>query len=185
MTKAAVGRLVTNIILAIAIVCFASTMAFVALGNNSNDSYIFGLKPYIITSGSMAPELEVNSLVLIAETNYDEVQVGDIISYRSGSYDLPICHRVIDKTDDGLITQGDNVSIPDGEAVTADMVRGKLIWHTNLLAGYITFVQERGVLVGVILPLLVVLAIVAAIYLMPRRHKSNEEPDDGTTPKSK
>jgi signal peptidase len=170
MTKTRLRQISTNIILALSVGCFVASMLFIAFGRaNDGESFIFGVRPYIVTSGSMSPELAVNSLTLVAQSSYDDVAVGDIISYRSGNSQLPVSHRVIEKTDVGLVTKGDNVSLADEQPVTPEMFHGKLIWHTNFLAGYITFVQSRGVLAGVALPMLVIFAIIAAIYLFPKK----------------
>ena len=174
-SKFSIRHLITNILLVFAVICFLFTIFFAILAKDSTeDIFILGYKPYIITSASMSPELSVHSVILIRQTPFDEIQVGDIISYRASNYNLPVCHRVIEITENGLITKGDNVNVPDQEVVTSDMFRGKLIWHTNFFAGYITFVQEKGIFIGLILPALLIFGLIFALYLVPKKVKQKE-----------
>jgi signal peptidase len=177
--KFSVRNLLNNLFLVLAVLIFLFTLCFAWInGSSKNDTYIFGFKPYIITSGSMAPEIETNSLALLKQVPYKDIKVGDIISYRSASYDLPVLHRVIEIGEDGFTTKGDNVKIPDAETITPDMFRGKLIANTNFFAGYITFVQVKGVFLGVVLPLLVLLAIIFALFLLPKKKSKEHKPEE-------
>ena len=180
-----IGNLITNIFLCLSVIIFIGTIIFSSLGGSKPDAFILGHKPFIITSGSMAPELPVNSIVLIKQTSFDSVKVGDIISFKSDNYDLPICHRIAKITDQGFITKGDNVDIPDQEIVTSEKLLGKLIFKTSFFASYITFVQQRGVLLGVILPVIIIIDVIISVrYLLSRGHpKDPKDPQPKTSSK--
>jgi len=59
--------------------------------------FIFGYKPYIVQSGSMEPALRVNSLIIVRQGGFEQVEIGDKISFRAPGFDVNVCHRVIAK----------------------------------------------------------------------------------------
>lgn len=67
---------------------------------------------YVVSSGSMIPDLQVHDLIVInANRAFAEVQTGDVIVYeRPSDHDRVIVHRVVSIIDDQpktLRTQGD------------------------------------------------------------------------------
>lgn len=85
---------------------------------------ILDINPYVIVSGSMESELPVGSVCLV-DCQQKEPEVGDIISYKA--QDAIITHRVIEKTDDGCITKGDNNSVADPGIVKPKQIFGTVI----------------------------------------------------------
>ena len=85
---------------------------------------ILDINPYVIVSGSMESELPVGSVCLV-DCQQKEPGVGDIISYKA--QDAIITHRVIEKTDDGYITKGDNNSVADPGIVKPKQIFGTVI----------------------------------------------------------
>jgi signal peptidase len=91
---------------------------------------LFGFYPTIVASGSMSPALEVGDMSIVISTNPSNIQVGDVIQYWQGE-EMNL-HRVvqIQETESGVefITKGDANNVPDTIPVTADQIRGKLIF---------------------------------------------------------
>ena len=94
--------------------------------NNSNVFFIES-KGY-----SMYPFLRNRSKVLVKETPFNNLKVGDIIVYRSSSQ--MICHRLVRKLDQGdnkiLYVRGD-AARGLGEPVTEQMLIGKVVGITK------------------------------------------------------
>lgn len=90
---------------------------------------LLGVTPSVVSGVSMEPSMEVGDVVLMRETDPENIKVGDVIQYRVpvGS----IIHRVIEieETDTGLvfITQGDNNNTPD-EPVLESQVEGRIVY---------------------------------------------------------
>ena len=82
---------------------------------------ILDINPYVIVSGSMEPELPVGSVCLV-DCQQKEPETGDIISYKAK--DTIITHRVIEETDGGYITKGDNNSVADPGIVKSKQIFG-------------------------------------------------------------
>lgn len=79
----------------------------------------FLVSPYkvlVVRSDSMEPALKVGSIV-IAERLGDaaSLRVGDIVTYKNPAVPFTITHRIIEVTEEGFVTKGDNLKIDDGE----------------------------------------------------------------------
>ena len=86
---------------------------------------IMDLKPVVVLSGSMEPAIKTGSLAFI-DTSNRTVFVGDVISFRAG--DLLVSHRVIEITDQGYRTKGDNNDVADAGIVKDSSVEGKILF---------------------------------------------------------
>jgi signal peptidase I len=86
-----------------------------------------------VLSGSMEPVLGVGGLVIIRPVDAQDVNVGDVISFKLPDINTPICHRIIEKsqTADGLVfkTKGDANEEADQNPVPAEAVNGKEIFY--------------------------------------------------------
>lgn len=61
-----------------------------------------------VTSGSMEPELQRGDLIVVRGQSFDEITEGDIIVFQPEYTQVPIIHRVIDRTGTTLETKGDD-----------------------------------------------------------------------------
>ncbi|MFO7793512.1 MAG: signal peptidase I [Candidatus Nanohaloarchaea archaeon] len=94
---------------------------------------------FIVTSGSMEPEIETGSLLFTRPVAAERVIVGDTITFQEdGEYTT---HKVIRKnnTDEGItfVTQGVNNEAPDPGTVTAGELTGVKLFSIPFL-GYAT-----------------------------------------------
>ena len=93
-------------------------------------SGLLGFYPTIIASGSMTPTMDVGDIAITVSTDPYKIQVGDIIQYWQGQ-EMNM-HRVVEirQTESGeqFITKGDANNVPDSDPVSADQIRGKLIF---------------------------------------------------------
>lgn len=87
-----------------------------------NKASVLGYKINHVMSGSMNPIIQTDDYILSKAANFNDVKVGDIITYRCSAKDLKgyekyqdeiIIHRVIEKNDDYLKTKGDANEIAD------------------------------------------------------------------------
>ena len=109
---------------------------------------ILDINPYVIVSGSMEPELPVGSVCLV-DCQQKEPEVGDIISYKA--QDAIITHRVIEKTDDGYITKGDNNSVADPGIVKPKQIFGTVICSIPKVGYAVMFMRTlKGIVLTII-----------------------------------
>ena len=72
--------------------------------------FIFNIRPVIVVSGSMEPEITTGSMAFI-DGDLKEPDIGDIIAYRTGKN--TVTHRVIEEKGEGYITKGDANYVAD------------------------------------------------------------------------
>ena len=89
---------------------------------------MFGFQPVVVSGPSMNPTLEVGDMVVIQEASPDEVEVGDIIRFRQGGFQ--VIHRVVAIEDGGsqpiFMTRGDNNNTNDAPVLAANL-EGKVV----------------------------------------------------------
>ena len=98
--------------------------------------YSCGIVPYVVLSGSMEPTIETGSVCFINKhADYDSIKEDDIIAFQMKNGTL-VTHRVVEVTDSGLTTKGDNNEDIDGSTITKSEFVGKnLFWIPKV--GYV------------------------------------------------
>lgn len=104
----------------------------------------FGIKPFVVLSGSMEPTIPTGSLVFV-DTKYTDVQVDDIITFglSTGKKSVMVTHRVNDIQDGMIQTKGDNNDEPDGW-LDPEAVIGVVKLHIPWLGIVLDFLQKKG-----------------------------------------
>ena len=95
---------------------------------------LIGFRSYTVLSGSMEPKFYPGDLVVSLHKNRANIKEGDIITFRDD--EEIVTHRIIDKTQEGYITKGDNNNAADSFAVSNDNIIGKVLFDIPN-AGYI------------------------------------------------
>lgn len=96
---------------------------------------IAGIKPYIVLSGSMEPQIQTGSMAYI-DSNIDPYAIhkGDIITYKLS--DTIVTHRVVDETVASVTTKGDANEEQDFSPVVRSNILGKYLFSIPYL-GYL------------------------------------------------
>lgn len=121
------------------------------------------VQAFTILSGSMEPEYSVGALILVKETTPDELDVGDVITYKLGGSTI-VTHRIYEivpdeNNADGVCyrMKGDANDVVDASLVAPSQIIGKPILNVDKLgyaADYLTSSRGRPILVGVGLALI-------------------------------
>ena len=169
--KLKLGKIINNIFLGFSIVVFLFVCFIVFFSStDKKDIYILGYKPYVVVSDSMYPYIKVNSIVITKRVNYNDIKVGDVISFDVETIEYSVCHRVIEITDDGLVTKGDNSAVIDVAKVREENLNGKLVLKTNILADILKLVEVHGVFLIIVVPIaLVVMVVISVKMFMPSK----------------
>lgn len=102
------------------------------------ETSLFGYQLKTVLSGSMEPEMQVGSVILVKQTEGDDTfESGDVITFMTKDAIL-VTHRIIGVENDGqrFITKGDNNNGPDVEPVLAHNIVGKYSGWTLPYVGY-------------------------------------------------
>lgn len=120
---------------------------------------VFGVKPVIVLSGSMEPEIMTGDLIFLHKTDTADLKEGDVICYLTSG--KAVTHRITKVTtgEDGelrFITQGDANNVEDRLPVRAEQVEG--IWKGGRIGGLgekIMAVQTpTGMVITILCPVL-------------------------------
>lgn len=89
---------------------------------NNRPKFVFGKTILWVETGSMKPEIDERSYILVSSADKKDVKVGDVIVFVCKDKSLPVynalvTHRVIEVTEAGYITKGDNNPAADSLAV--------------------------------------------------------------------
>lgn len=93
-------------------------ISFFKNGCNINKATIFNLKPSIVISASMQPELNIGDIILLQKA--DNYKVNDIAAYEKE--DKLIVHRIIDIQEDYVYLKGDNNLFADKPVKSEDIL---------------------------------------------------------------
>lgn len=131
---------------------------------------IFGYSMFEIASGSMEPVLKVGDLIIVYTS--DDFKTNDIITYKEK--DDFITHRVIDITDNYVITKGDANNSVDYK-VQKDRVIGKVVFTIPNGGTIRKILLTPSVMISIIITLIM---ISLCFSYIPRRKKKNDNLDD-------
>ena len=112
----------------------------------------FGIKSYVIISGSMQPELEIGDIVIVKDS-LEQLKEGDIISFRRDN--LIITHRITEIMflSDGskqYKTKGDFNNVEDIEIVKDEQIEGKVVNTISNLGNILLFLKKSTTIILVL-----------------------------------
>ncbi len=136
----------------------------IALGAAFLGLFVFGVRPYVVLSGSMEPVIKTGSLVFVNHNaKFSDLKVGDVITFKTG--DVVVTHRVHEVKDGKIVTKGDANENADGGYVTASTLVGKDVYAVPRLGYAVQFLQS---LPGVIASGAAILALIIGSLLTGR-----------------
>lgn len=137
------------------------------------------LRGYVILSGSMEPMIPTGSVVVVDTADRD-VFPGDVATF-SRHGDL-VTHRILSKTEDGYQTKGDANTDPDTGTISAEDIRGKVLFHIPVIGyGMVWFKNHLFMGVGFCLLLILLISCLQSTSLIPKirkREKENENKEN-------
>lgn len=129
----------------------------------------FGVKTFAIVSGSMMPEINAGDIVIVKDVNEEELQEGDIISFRKNAE--IITHRIerieIQDNEKRYITKGDNNNTVDAMYVSFENIEGRVENIIPYLGNVVIFLKNK-------ITIAVILLIYVVIYVYDTK-KSNKK----------
>lgn len=127
-----------------------------------------GYSLFRVVTGSMEPEIPVGALIISRETDITEIEVGDIVNFRSkesGMLGVVITHRVTQRYEDSegkifLETKGDANRYADGYLVEQANLIGQTVYYTkegNVIASILSLLTDKvGFMACIVLPCLLI-----------------------------
>lgn len=148
---------------------------------------VTGSYTYTVLTNSMAPGYPPGTFIVVKPTPFDELQLGDVITYQleSGRPEV-VTHRItgVSATQQGertYITKGDNNSVEDAAPVLEIQVRGKLFYAVPYV-GFVANTAGQGDRNGIIYAAAIGL-IAYGVFTVGRGFmtKRKSDPEDSET----
>ena len=151
--------------------CFIVLLFMLAILNQL--PRLFGIRPFIVLSGSMEPEIPTGGVIFV-DTNAppDQIHVGDVITYYIKG--TTVTHRVVAETASSVTTKGDANEQADLSPVSRNQILGRVLFHIPCL-GYIYAKLSQPVFLVVLGSLLSVNLIIEAICSLNITTKKQKE----------
>ena len=107
---------------------------------------LIGFDTYVVLSGSMEPAHKTGSLIYVRDVDPMEVEIDDVITFKSGTSETMVTHRVISIEGEGydkqFITKGDANTEVDSQPVPVSNVTGKVAFSIPLLGYVANYIQN-------------------------------------------
>jgi len=158
-----IGKIFKTIILVFLIMLLIMNLMMMYQKNIKNEEIPrFGdISVFNIVSGSMEPTINVNDVIVIEKCTQDELEKGDIITYKKQDGTI-VTHRIvaIHKGDENIYTtKGDNNDIEDEEKIKYSQVHGKYLFKIKGMGNFVEELQKNNGLISVALIVIIFVII--------------------------
>ncbi len=185
--KKVIGIILSAVGSFILIVVIIFMISAVRSMNNGEPTFILGHALGIVPTDSMIGDnedsLDVNDMYIIQRASIDEVEIGDVIIYKgtmspNSDNQILIVHRIVDKTDEGFVTQGDNENEPDQplyqDYITKDNIIGKFDYKITYLKPISALVQSNRSFIFLALIIVIAILLVTEIVDLMKTHQKDK-----------
>lgn len=121
---------------------------------------IFGVKPFIVISGSMRPVIKEGDIIFVKEIDIERLNTNDVIAFRYAKEESVMVHRICEKNIDGkkiyFKTKGDANGTEDRNKITNENIEGIYFYRIPLIGRVALFIRSKE---GIIFSILVILVI--------------------------
>lgn len=161
-------KTINIIITSLTVIIFALSL-YIIIGSataiKNNELFrIFGYSYAVVPTGSMQGEGPDNfnpgDVVLIYNASFEELNIGDIIVFKSEDDSKLIIHRIIAGDENGYVTKGDNNQLQDFGLVTVDNYRGRYQSHFEFFGIGLWLTDVRTIILGGV----IVILFISIIY---------------------
>lgn len=128
--------------------------------------YSYAVVPTSSMEGNQVDSFNAGDAVIIYNTPYEDLEVGDVIVYESITDGRLIIHRIIEETSDGFITKGDNNQTADTQIITPTAYKGKYHSHFSFFGIGLWLTDFRVILLGSLMALLFIAVIYQIIKMI-------------------
>ncbi len=146
--------------------------------NSDKVPSVFGIKPFMVLSGSMENEIQIGDLILTKEIDPSTLEVDDVIAFRDAENTVTT-HRIIDIViQEGVpyfITKGDNNNAQDRNLVEYKDVEGIYIGRIPGIGSLMKSLSEPTTILIVLVGITIVFVIGFTVSNRKLRDKERAE----------
>ncbi len=162
-------------VILIPVIIMNLSIMFQAKANTNKVPSVFGIKPFMVLSGSMEREIKKGDLIITKEINPEELEIGKIIAFRDAAGTVTT-HRIIDiVVKDGetfFITKGDNNSTQDRNLVGLKDVEGIYLFRIPGIGSMMKSLSQTTTII--ILILLITIVFVVGFIISNKKYVEEE-----------
>lgn len=129
-------------------------------------TYVFEKAFFIVETGSMEPTINSGELIIVSKEK--KYKVGDIVTIFDNDKDI-FTHRIVEITNDSVVTKGDANNLIDG-IINSKNIVGKVIIHSKILGFFVIYLLKPLILVDI---LYICLKLIIELY--KTEEEKNEE----------
>ena len=168
-------KLITNILSALVYVCIIGFLAIAA-------PLVMGYHPVVVLSGSMEPTYHVGSVIYYKATPFEQINVGDPITFVGAEGGAMVTHRVIEKDESARAfgTEGDANGSRDPGMVPYTNVVGKASKISIPYGGYFVNYGKQPIVIGIMVLILLAGTVVDHLAKDDKDSKKQEEQEQET-----
>lgn len=173
---------VFSVLIIIAAVFVLCTVIFTKSGEAPS---VFGYTVLRVTTGSMKPTYDVDTLIVVKKVDPETIKVNDVISFYSQDPVLDGAvntHRVVEILEEEqgrvFVTKGDNNNVTDAYNVESEYLIGKVVASSIVIGKISRLVANPLIFIPIILiPLALILIsnLVGTIHMAKKIAKEEEE----------
>lgn len=105
-------------------------------------SIVWNIRLVVVVSDSMNPAIPAGSIaVLNRKVPYEEIKKGDVIAFQI-STGQQVTHRVVGKSENGLLTKGDANQLADGTPIQKEYFNGKVLFAVPKVGYWLEIAQS-------------------------------------------
>lgn len=137
-----------------------------------------GYQPYNIQTGSMTPKYPVGSMIYVKSVPFEEISVGDVITYRTAvDSGWVVTHRVteIDTVTQTIVTQGDANNTEDGIVNYTNVIGKSTDFCIPVLGRVVTEYQSGN---GKVITIASIIFLMGVSFLLDVVRKQDEQEED-------
>lgn len=159
--KVSITSIIKAVFFIICVILLLMGMSIIYKANRYPDKVpdVFGIKPFIVLSGSMETEIYTGDLAFVKIIEPKELKQNDVIAFRNEENTVTT-HRIIEIIEENgqtfYKTKGDANNTEDASLVSTDAIEGIYIGKISKLGNMLMFLQEP---IGLVIVLLVILVI--------------------------
>jgi len=149
-----------------------------SMTNKDQVPSVFGIKPFIVLSGSMEPEIHKGDIILTKVVDPESLRVEDVIAFRDAENTVTT-HRIIDIVEESgveyFITKGDNNSTQDRNLVEKSDVEGIYIMRVPGIGSMMQSLSQPTTIMVLVVGITVIFIIGFTISNKKQQEKERQE----------
>lgn len=170
-------KITFKIIEYILFICMFLYLGFIVIQKISNNSSIMGYRMFTVATGSMKPVYEIGDVLVVEETQFSNLKVGDDVTYIGAKDDFKdkiVTHRIININNNEITTQGVANTAAD-PVINYDQIYGKVVYKLTLITFISNLVRNQYGFFFLVFSPLVIIVFMEIVDIFDNKKEKQDE----------